>query len=181
MPSPLGHALAGLAIAWSAEAIRKTPVKVEPRFTLAGTCLALAIGPDLDFLYPPAHRMMTHSLLAAACVGLLLWHTHRRRDDGWRVAMICAVAYGSHLLLDWLGGDTKRPAGIQLLWPFSLGWYISDLRVFHATDIGRFFEPRIMLSNALAVIREVLITAPFAMGAYLWRRQRIRLTGRTSR
>jgi membrane-bound metal-dependent hydrolase YbcI (DUF457 family) len=172
MPSPLGHALAGVAIAWSAEAIRRQPLRVEPRFTLAGTCVALAISPDLDFLYPPIHRMMTHSLAAGLCVAVAMWVLHRhRRRDAWTIAVVCVAAFGSHLLLDWLGGDTKRPAGIQLLWPFSADWFISDLHVFRATDIGGFFKPRIMLSNAQAILQEVGIVLPFAAAAYAWRRR----------
>lgn len=187
MPSPLGHALAGVAVAWSAEAIRRQPITVEPRFTLAGTCLALAIGPDLDFLYPPSHRMMTHSLLAVVCVGLVVAALHQRRADGRTVAVICALAYGSHLLLDWLGGDTKLPAGIQLLWPFSMEWFISDLNLFRSTDIGGMFKPRVIMSNILAVAMEGVIMLPIAALAYAWRRHRLReprlpraLSGRTS-
>lgn len=187
MPSPLGHALAGVAIAWSAEAIRRRPMTVEPRFTLAGACLALAIGPDLDFLYPPSHRMMTHSLLATACVGLALAALHRRRAEGGTIALIGALAYGSHLLLDWLGGDTKMPAGIQLLWPFSMDWFISDLHLFRSTDIGGMFRPRVIVTNILAVLQEAMITLPLAALAWMWRRRRLddprlpqALSGRTS-
>ena len=180
MPSPLGHALAGVAIAWTAEAIRRQPMTVEPRFTLAGACLALAVGPDLDFLYPPSHRMMTHSLAAGLCVGATVWVLHRERRDGWIVALICATAYGSHLLLDWLGGDTKLPAGLQLLWPFSREWFISDIHLFRATDIGGMLKPRVMLSNAVAVLLEGLIVAPCAWAAYWWRRRAVSTAARSA-
>jgi membrane-bound metal-dependent hydrolase YbcI (DUF457 family) len=174
MPSPLGHALAGLAVAWSAEAMTRMPLGWRAGSTIAVTCAALAIGPDVDWVYPPVHRMMTHSLFAtglvfalAAGIGL------RRRPTRWKTAAVCAAAYGSHLLLDWLGGDTKVPAGIQLLWPLDHKWFISDVSVFRATDIGGFFQPRVMISNALAVLGEVAVLLPLALLALFWRRRRL--------
>lgn len=57
--------------------------------------------------YPPVHRMMTHSLAAAAITHHVAGRTM------WSVSFVCGAAYASHLLLDWLGGDVKAPAGIQ--------------------------------------------------------------------
>jgi membrane-bound metal-dependent hydrolase YbcI (DUF457 family) len=174
MPTPLGHALAGLAVAWSAEAVTKRPLGWRTGSTIAVTCVALAIAPDLDWLYPPVHRMMTHSLFAAALVFVLIAiNAVRSLRQPWATVLVCGVAYASHLLLDWLGGDTKIPAGVQLLWPFDHGWFISDVTVFPATDVGRFFEPRIMISNALAVLSEVAILLPIAWLALFWRRRRL--------
>ena len=81
-------------------------------------------------MYLPIHRTVTHSvgavaltmIIAAAVTG---WVTRRVKVKvGTRlkylgVAVICAAAYGSHLLLDWLGADRKAAYGIQALWPFS--------------------------------------------------------------
>lgn len=140
MPSPVGHALAAAALAWTVEAVWRSPVRVSARWSLALACAALAVCPDLDLLYPPIHRTITHSLVAAALAGVMAWLLVRRTTrDAWRVAVVCALAYGSHMLLDWMGGDTKLPAGIQLLWPFSDHWFISSWGVFRATTLGGFF------------------------------------------
>ena len=175
MPSPLGHAVAGVAIAWCAEAIRRQPLGFRPGATVAVTCAALAIAPDVDLLYLPVHRTMTHSLLASAVAGIAaaVVLRRRRRTDAWIATAACAAAYASHLLLDWLGGDTKIPAGIQLLWPFSDRWFISHWGVFGSTDLGGFFRPPVMMANALAVLREGVLLTPIAGAAYLWRRHRL--------
>ena len=175
MPSPLGHAIAGVAVAWSAEAIARRPLGFRAGSTIAVTAAALAIAPDLDWLYPPVHRMMTHSLFATALAGGLTAVLARRLEPRlrWPLTVVCVLAYASHLLLDWLGGDTKIPAGIQLLWPFDSAWFISDLTVFRATDIGGFFRPRTIISNAFAVFSEVLVLAPIAFVVFAWRRRRL--------
>ena len=176
MPSPLGHAAAGVAIAWGAEAILRRPLGVRPGATVAVTCAALAICPDVDLLFLPVHRTVTHSLFATAIAGIAVAVVLRRkrRPEVWLPALVCAIAYASHLLLDWLGGDTKIPAGIQLLWPFSDRWFISHWGVFGSTDLGGFFRPRVMIANALAVLRETVLLMPIAAAAYLWRRHRLR-------
>ncbi len=172
MPSPLGHALAGLAIGWSADAIRRKPLRAGS-YSLAAVCGALAISPDFDFLYPPFHRMATHSLTAIVSIAIVALAWHRRTTTGARTTVVvaCVLAYASHVLLDLLGGDTKVPAGIQLLWPFSDGWFISGVRVFRETYLRGFFEPSIIVSNTLAIARELLVIIPFAAVTFAWRRR----------
>jgi membrane-bound metal-dependent hydrolase YbcI (DUF457 family) len=176
MPTPIGHALAGLAIAWSVEAIKREPLQFGRRSTLAMTCAGLAICPDLDWLYPPAHRTMTHSIAATVATGAVIFALARRERSAQTLTITIAgtLAYGSHLLLDWFGGDTKLPAGIQLLWPFSDAWFISPVPIFRATDVGRFFRPLTMLSNGLAVLLEMLLLTPVALMALAWRRRALR-------
>jgi len=119
---------------------------------------------------------MTHSLSAVGLVvvatGLIAWRL--RRDDVWYTVVVCALAYASHLGLDWLGSDTKLPAGIQLLWPFSDAWFISSLGVFRGTDFGGFFRIPVMVSNTLAVLQELLILTPISLGAWSLRNRRVR-------
>ena len=176
MPTPLGHFLAGVTIAWSAESIRQAPLDSRGRVRLALTCAGLAVAPDLDFLYPPIHRTMTHSLSAVGLVVVAtgLVASRVRRDDVWSSAVVCGLAYASHLGLDWLGSDTKLPAGIQLLWPFSDAWFISSLGVFRGTDFGGFFRIPVMVSNTLAVLQELLILTPISLGAWSLRNRRVR-------
>lgn len=182
MPTPLAHALAGMAIAWSAESIRRTPLGSGARVPLAVTCGALAMFPDLDLMYPPVHRMMTHSAAAVVLAGISAGFIMRRssRDAAWAVPIVCGLAYASHLALDWIGGDTKLPAGIQLLWPFHDTWFISSWGVFRATDLGGFFTVPVMVSNSMAVLRELLILGPIGVGAWFFRRRRL-LVARSGR
>ena len=41
------------------------------------------------------------------------WSTPR----SWRLAVACAAAWASHVLLDWLGTDAMAPIGVMALWP----------------------------------------------------------------
>jgi membrane-bound metal-dependent hydrolase YbcI (DUF457 family) len=141
---------------------------------LAITCAELAVAADLDFIYPPIHRMMTHSLTAVVAVTVAAWLIARRADRRTApsvIAIVCGLAYGSHLAMDWIGGDTKLPPGIQLLWPFSDAWFISSWGVFGATSLGGFFWPETMLSNALTILRELFILGPIAFVAWSVRRR----------
>jgi hypothetical protein len=112
-------------------------------------------------------------------VGALAWIAARRRhpDHIWLITGACVLAYASHLGLDWLGGDTKLPAGIQLLWPLSDAWFVSSWNIFRPTDLGgALFTPRVMLSNSLVVLRELSILAPIALCAWVVRRRRCNAT-----
>jgi membrane-bound metal-dependent hydrolase YbcI (DUF457 family) len=175
MPSPLGHALAGAAIALVAEARQPQPRQARFDNVLLIAGIGLAMAPDLDFIYRPVHRIMTHSITAVVLVGLIAWLVGRRTrpDRSLRIAMVCGLAYGSHLLLDWMGNDTNLPAGIQAGWPFDRTWYISQWGVFAATHVGRrFWQAGTMAANALAMLREVAILGPIALAAWALARRR---------
>src|ERR1700738_2286844 len=72
MPSPIGHALAGVAVAWSAEQ-RPGSAGLKRPLPLGVTlsCMALAVLPDADLLYMPIHRTMTHSIGATILVTIV--------------------------------------------------------------------------------------------------------------
>ena len=179
MPSPIGHALAGIAVAWGADLIpgdrtwRTAPERAS-WYRRAGDgltllCAGLGAAPDLDLAFA-AHRTMTHSLVAAAFVGLVaaVAAAGGRRPVA-RVALMCAAAYGSHLLLDWLGTDNYPPRGIQLMWPFNREWYISDLDIFRQTARLRIFTHGPMMTNLRAVLQEVAILGPIVAALWLVR------------
>src|SRR5262245_50071703 len=80
MPSPFGHSIAGLAVAWAADLVpddrawRAAPASAS-WYRRAGNglslvCLLLAMTPDLDLAFA-RHRSYTHSVGAVAIVGLL--------------------------------------------------------------------------------------------------------------
>jgi membrane-bound metal-dependent hydrolase YbcI (DUF457 family) len=179
MPSPIGHALAGIAVAWAADLVpgdrawRTAPAgsswyqRAGGGLTLA--CAALGAAPDLDLAFAE-HRTVTHSLLAAVLVGVFAaaLAANARRPIA-RIALMCAGAYGSHLLLDWLGADYYPPRGIQLLWPINHEWYISGLDVFRQTARLRVFTRGPMLTNLRAILQEVAILGPTVAALWLVR------------
>jgi membrane-bound metal-dependent hydrolase YbcI (DUF457 family) len=102
-------------------------------------------------------------LVIIIAAGVTGWVT--RRID-WRVVCVCAVAYASHILLDWLAYDPNPPFGIQALWPFSDRWFISGLNVFRATERRQLFTWAAMLVNIEAVAQEIAILGPIAAAAW---------------
>ncbi len=79
---------------------------------------------------------------------------------------MCAAAYGSHLLLDWLGADFYPPRGLQLMWPLNHEWYISGLDIFRQTARLRVFTRGPMLTNVRAIAQELAILTPVLVA--LW-------------
>jgi membrane-bound metal-dependent hydrolase YbcI (DUF457 family) len=185
MPSPIGHALGGVAAAWSAERI---PVgepagPISTKLTLV--CAVLAAAPDLDLLVPGLHRTVTHSvgaiifttIITAGVTGRVTrksgWRTGPERKFGnvLRIAAICGAAYASHILLDWLATDSNPPSGIQALWPFSHQWFIASWTIFPMTERTNALSWRAFVINARALGVEVLILGPLVL-ALGWARSR---------
>lgn len=179
MPSPVGHALAGAAIALAAEPLMR---RGAPSFRVALlSCVALAALPDADLLYQPIHRAVTHSvgsflLITIVATVVTGWVT---RTWGVAFGLLCGVAWGSHLVLDWLGTDPKPPRGIKALWPFSQQWFISDLNIFRGTERRQLFTWASMIYNLKAIAQEIAILAPIAGALVFWRTRRER-RGRAS-
>jgi inner membrane protein len=176
MPSPIGHALAGLAVAWTFEPlVESKPPDAPPlfgRLTLA--CVAAATLPDLDLLHDPLHRTVTHSvgcmlliiIMVAAVTG---WVTGRMM---WRFALVVGAAQASHILLDWLGVDRFDPRGLQALWPFSRDWFISGWDLFLPTERRDPWSMRAIGINVRAATRELIVLGTIALGVWLLRRRR---------
>jgi inner membrane protein len=162
VPSPIGHALAGVAVAWSADLLDRQPTPGR----LVALSAGLALLPDADLLIPGTHRMGTHSVAAAVLVFIVAAVVTGKVN---RTSVICGAAYASHLLLDWLGADDTPPRGIQLLWPFSDAWYISGLDVFRQTARRQFLTAPMMTQNAIAVAQELAILVPIVAALYLVR------------
>src|SRR4051794_36116291 len=171
MPSPFGHTLAGIAAAWTADLFPgrragRTAAPTASYFARAGgiltiMCAALGAAPDLD-LFLPRHRGMTHSagavilifILASAVTGWVreqLKSSAFKVDSVVRVALMCAAAYTSHLLLDWLAVDRQPPYGLQVLWPFTDTWYISGFDIFPQTERSRLLSLATARTNLRAM------------------------------
>ena len=212
MPSPFGHALAGLAVAWAADLLpgdrawRAAPTTASwyrrAGNGLTAACAVLATAPDLDLAFT-RHRTYTHSVGAVLLVGLIAfaiaaWRTRHAEAAAFapsalppsraalrrtgrrarplnatrravRVGLMCAAAYASHLLLDWLGVDLYPPLGLQALWPFDSGWYISGLDWFRQTRREQLFTWPVIEQNLLAIFQEMAILVPVAAALWLVR------------
>jgi len=170
MPSPIGHALgavaAGLAGAELARSSSLAASSIRHPWREAALFSAVGLLPDLDLLVG-AHSQYTHSVGAVALVLAVAWLATRGRDVG--LALAVALAYASHPLLDWLGQDGTPPYGVMLLWHFDPGFHNSGLDVFSGIS-RRYWLPGFFVHNLAAVVREVLILGPLAVGAWLVRR-----------
>ena len=67
MPSPVGHALGGLAAAFVVDSLTRRPILTLP---LLAASAAMAVSPDLDIL-AGSHRTWSHSIGGVAIVGLI--------------------------------------------------------------------------------------------------------------
>ena len=182
MPSPVGHAIAGVAAGWliapDTTGTRGGRMLRVAAFALAGTIA------DVDLL-AATHRGPTHSLAAAVLAGIATWvwcalrkargpvrgAGERVERDGrsFRLAFAVMAAYATHTLLDWLGTDSWPPIGIMALWPVSQGYYESPLHVFMAIS-RRYWLPDFWMLSARAIARELVILGP-VLWLVLWLRR----------
>ena len=152
MPSPIGHALGGIALAWAA-----TPRR---NWKAAAALAAVALAPDLDLLVGD-HRGITHSLGAACVAGLAAWSilAFRGRRDAVRWGAAIALAWASHIGLDWLSNDTRPPIGVMALWPIGRDYFKASIEIFPPVS-RRFGDARFWTHNVTAAIVELLILGP---------------------
>src|SRR5262252_8840811 len=138
MPTPVGHSLAGIAVALASG--RRRRFRDFRGFLASPTtvlCVAVATLPDVDLLFPGFHRTATHSVTATIVVAVIAAAVTARatsrtsgttdalRRIAWPVVVMVAAAHGSHLLLDWLNCDPSQQPGIEALWPISDRWFSS--------------------------------------------------------
>jgi membrane-bound metal-dependent hydrolase YbcI (DUF457 family) len=185
MPTPLGHALGGLAAGWlvcrsmlpgwhatifwpwSRADPHDPAVRIHPSSNLSTVALSgvlygvVGIAPDLDLLVG-AHSTYTHSVGAVGLVFVAALAASKRP----RVAAAIAAAWASHLLLDWLGSDTSPPIGIMALWPFSREHYQSSFYIFEAISRRYWLPEQFVWWNLKAALKEVLILGPLAGVSY---------------
>lgn len=181
MPGPVGHAIAGLAVAWMADGSRRI-ARAGRRESRGGPrqspkvmlwCVLAATVPDLDILLG-SHRTYTHSLAAAVLAGTIAWLLARRTSAraAW-VGLVIGAAYATHPLLDWLGKDSSTPPGLMALWPFSSTYYLSGFDLFPEIS-RRYWRPEeFIVGNLRAAVWEFLVLGPVA-GLAWWGRQRRR-------
>ena len=180
MPSPIGHALAGAAIAWSFRGVRGAPIG----WRLPVACAACAALPDVDLLYMPTHRTATHSVpvavfLTIVAIGVTGWVNPFRDWSARRfgsstptfvIGLACGLAWSSHILLDWLGADANPPFGVQAFWPFLQTWFYSGLDIFPGTQRRDALSMRALLINLRAAVHETVVMGSIAAAVW-WCRQ----------
>jgi hypothetical protein len=199
MPSPVGHALAGVAVGLVAagrpDRDESTVASTEsrdvrhrlardPRWRRAAVFAMLGVLPDVDLLFG-VHSTYTHSIGAVVLVLAAAWliirpgpragpptsPSSRRRPPlvgrPARLACAAALAYGSHILLDWLGHDPTPPIGITALWPFSAAYYDSGLHLFMPIS-RRYWLDSFWHHNLVAIARELLLLLPCVVLAWWW-------------
>lgn len=133
----------------------------------AALVAAIAVAPDLDLLVG-THRGASHSVGAALIAGAAAWIV--LRSPRWAAA--AALAWGSHVLLDWLSNDTRPPIGIMALWPVSREYYKSAIEIFPPVS-RRYWEARFWVYNLRAVAAELILLGPVA-AVVAWRARRAR-------
>ena len=168
MPSPIVHALGGIAVAWVA-----VPRK---NWNAAIVLAAAALAPDLDLLVGD-HRGISHSVGAAVLAGVIAaagWSAcapSALRGDTLRVALCVTLAWGSHILFDWLSNDTRPPLGVMALWPFTHDYYKAAIEIFPPVS-RRWGDARFWSHNAWAAFVELVLLLPLALlAARIFRRR----------
>ena len=177
MPTPIGHALAGVAAGCLVGGGRAATLPTvqrgwsttrkfltDPRVIAFGVLGAL---PDIDFLFG-VHSAYTHSVGAIAVVGVVGGFAGSRVE--LRSGAAAAAAYGSHVALDWLGSDAVAPIGIMALWPLSSEFFLSD-RYWFMSVCREYWRAECWWHNALAVIHELFVLGSIAVGSIVVRRR----------
>lgn len=165
MPTPIAHALGGVAagclvrisaaLVTRGRAPEAPLLRIEGRRALAALAF-LGMLPDADFLLG-MHRSVTHSVGATLIAAALGWASVR--EGRLLAAVTVAAAYGSHLLLDWLGTDPAAPHGIMAWWPWTEEFYLSDAPLFMRV-CREYWLPDCWRNNILALGRELLVLVP---------------------
>lgn len=177
MATPVGHGLVGFLV-HAASLPAGEPLVRSRR---AAAFVAAAVAADVDFLGRLVdgrnhHQMETHSLGCALLVGLVVWGVLALRGRSARraltTALLVALAWASHGLVDFLSGDHNPPLGPMLFWPATREHFVAPLPLF--LDTVRAWRWSMVTHNAWALARELAILLPVLAGVLWLRRPRRR-------
>ena len=163
MPTPVGHVLGGVAIAFLTNSAVRRPALTPPVLLAA---IAVATAPDLDLLVG-SHRTFTHSLGGTAIVAAIAAVFLRGRPKGAASALAIAAAHASHVLLDWLGRDTSWPPGLMVFWPFSTRFYVSRLDFFGEVSRRYWLPEQFILHNLQILAWELFVLVPICVISWI--------------
>jgi hypothetical protein len=173
VPSPVGHALGGLIVAWGlapnvasnlASGLAPNVVRhLGPAPTALLICAVAGVLPDVDFAWS-GHNRETHSIGAAVIAGAIVFAWKRNAT----LALAVALSWLTHVLFDWLGSDDTPPLGVMALWPMSSNFHFADAFVFEAIS-RRYWLDNFVTHNVWAVMREILILGPLCLLVWRWR------------
>lgn len=181
MPSPVAHSLVALAIL---ETTRPPGERaVGWRWPLA--VVAAAAAADVDFLTGDiwggpyfSHHGVTHGFAAAAAAGIVSCAIARasRLERPIRIGLIVALAYASHVVLDFFAGDPGTPTDMPVFWPLATAtWLAAPFQVFvpieHDGTISGLPAVMVRPDTLAAMAREALLMGP-VLGAVMWLRRR---------
>jgi hypothetical protein len=167
MPSPIGHALAGLTV--HVLSARDGAERTSVRRAILLTAAATAADLDLLFRFVDGrnhHQAESHSVGAAALAAVVVWAATRL--SAWprsaALGLWAGCAWLTHLVLDYLSLDTHPPIGIMALWPFQSGHFKAPWAIF--LDIGRTLEWATVRHDALAVAWEIVLLGPLLVASW---------------
>jgi membrane-bound metal-dependent hydrolase YbcI (DUF457 family) len=183
MTTPAGHSLFGLAVFLAAP-----PTARKAALILLALLMVAAFIPDLDLLpilwggleaANNSHQQFTHSLLFTAVAALALaFVASMLRCGGFlRLTPYFIAAAWSHILLDFFTEDTRKPIGLDLLWPFSDARFSSPVSIFGGLAKSR-MEDLLSWHNVQVVAGEIMVLAPLVAAIWLLRLRRERGVGR---
>jgi hypothetical protein len=161
MPSPVGHALAALAVGWVAAGAARPNTLMKRSVLIA----ALGVAPDLDLL-GGRHSMETHSFGAALLVGAVAAAVRLPlASTPLRIFLTATLAWATHPVLDSFGADTSEPFGVMMGWPLSREHVMFE-PFFHSIS-RRWWLDGFITNTLMAVVREVAILGPIAVVSWL--------------
>lgn len=182
MSSPVGHSLGGYIFAGRFQSATVSSFGVIGAFIFI---IFAANAPDLDFLAGAAmgdfngyHHRESHSIMAVFLfAGLVYLIGALLKLRAGNLAAMGALAYASHLALDFVANDNTAPFGMQLLWPFNDHFYIAPQFIFMNIEHGAMSDGMIKslpsifsMHNLTAIGLELAILGPLALIVY-WRRK----------
>jgi membrane-bound metal-dependent hydrolase YbcI (DUF457 family) len=175
MPTPIGHALGGIAVGYAVEAWRAGRSVATDRSHIPWTgvgCSVLSLATigvlaDIDLLFG-IHRGLTHSVTATILVGLA--YGVIQKAGRLNAGFTAFFAYGSHILFDWCGADTGPPSGVMAFWPVSEDYYQASYVIFYRV-CREYWDPACWQNNLMALGWELLVLVPVTAVAVLAHRR----------
>jgi inner membrane protein len=164
MPSPIAHALAGVALYEGRRDRRR-------QLALLAVLVVAAGLPDLDFVpgmlvgnadlyhHGPSHSLFAGLLVAVAAGAVVSWWWGG--PLGRRIGLAVLVGYTSHVVLDMFCIDTRPPFGVPLFWPLWSGYVASPVELFmdihRDRDTAAFFGSLLQPHNLRAAAWEAVL------------------------